>query len=142
MLRITQQRQASAAQAYYAASDYYREGQELVGSWGGIGAKLLGLEGTVSKAAFDRLCENRDPRTGTRLTQRRKAERTVGYDFTWSVPKSVSLLSALTEDPQLLDAFRQAVEETMQELETASSGTPSSRRKRCGRRPCGGGSAK
>ena len=85
---------------------------------------------------------NRDPRTGTRLTQRRKAERTVGYDVTWSVPKSVSLLSALTEDPQLLDAFRQAVEETMQELETASSGTPSSRRKRCGRRPCGGGSAK
>jgi conjugative relaxase-like TrwC/TraI family protein len=119
MLRITQQRHASAAKAYYAAknADYYLEDQELVGAWGGIGTRLLGLEGTVGKAEFDLLCENRDPRTGERLTPRRKSERTVGYDFTWSVPKSVSLLYALTEDKQLLDAFRQAVDETMRELE-------------------------
>ena len=45
---------------------------------------MLGLEGPVSKRAFNALCENRDPRTGDRLTPRTKDDRTVGYDFTWS----------------------------------------------------------
>ena len=98
MLRITQQSSSDAAKQYYASADYYAEGQELVGRWGGEAARMLGLEGPVSKRAFNALCENRDPRTGDRLTPRTKDDRTVGYDFTWSVPKSVSLLYALTED--------------------------------------------
>lgn len=117
MLRITQQSSPAAAKSYYAASDYYREGQELVGSWGGKGAERLGLEGTVGKRAFDLLCEDRDPATGKRLTPRIKDGRTVGYDFTWSVPKSVSVLYALTRDESLLGAFRSAVDETMRDIE-------------------------
>ena len=54
------------------------------------------------------LCENRDPRDGSTLKRHNKAERTVGYDFTFSVPKSVSLLYGLTEDKELLAAFRSA----------------------------------
>ena len=117
MLRITQQSSPDAARQYYASADYYAEGQELVGRWGGEGAKMLGLEGSVSKQAFNALCENRDPRTGERLTPRTKDDRTVGYDFTWSVPKSVSLLYALTEDRELLAAFRDSVRETMGDIE-------------------------
>ena len=117
MLRITQQASSDAAKQYYASADYYAEGQEVVGLWGGQGAKMLGLEGPVSKRAFNALCENRDPRTGDRLTPRTKDDRTVGYDFTFSVPKSVSLIYALTEDRDVLAAFRDSVHETMGDVE-------------------------
>ena len=117
MLRITQQASSDAAKQYYASADYYAEGQEVVGLWGGQGARMLGLEGPVSKRAFNALCENRDPRTGDRLTPRTKDDRTVGYDFTFSVPKSVSLIYALTEDRDVLAAFRDSVHETMGDIE-------------------------
>src|SRR5471030_1124235 len=117
MLRISQQDNAKGAKSYYAASDYYSEGQELVGSWGGKGASRLGLSGTVDKFSFERLCDNQDPRTGEPLTVRTRSERTVGYDFTFSVPKSVSLLYAMSGDKDIMEAFRAAVDETMREME-------------------------
>src|ERR1700734_94320 len=117
MIRITQQNSGAAAKTYYATADYYSEGQEIVGSWGGKGASLLGLSGTVDKFSFERLCDNLDPRTGEPLTVRTRSERTVGYDFTFSVPKSVSLLYALSGDQGIMDAFRGAVDESMREIE-------------------------
>ena len=117
MIRISQQDNAGAAKSYYSKADYYNEGQELVGSWGGLGASRLGLSGTVDKSSFDRLCDNLDPVTGEQLTVRSRTERTVGYDFTFSVPKSVSLLYALSGDQEILEAFRSSVDETMREME-------------------------
>ncbi len=114
---MTQQDSAKDAKRYYATADYYSEGQEIIGSWGGKGASRLGLEGTVDRFSFERLCDNRDPRTGEPLTVRTRADRTVGYDFTFSVPKSVSLLYAMSGDQGILDAFRGAVDETMREME-------------------------
>src|ERR1700720_1757151 len=118
MIRITQQECAKSAKSYYATADYYSEGQEIVGSWGGKGASRLGLEGTVDKFSFERLCDNLDPRTGEPLTVRTRSERTVGYDFTFSVPKSVSLLYAMSGDQDIMEAFRGAVDETMREIES------------------------
>jgi conjugative relaxase-like TrwC/TraI family protein len=118
MIRITQQDSAKAAASYYATADYYSEGQEIVGLWGGKGAVRLGLEGTVDKASFERLCNNLDPRTGKPLTVRTRSERTVGYDFTFSVPKSLSLLYAMSGDQGIMEAFRGAVDETMRDMET------------------------
>src|ERR1700678_1301831 len=118
MIRISQQDSAAAAKSYYSKADYYSEGQELVGSWGGKGADRLGLSGTVDRQSFERLCDNLDPKTGKQLTVRTRAERRVGYDFTFSVPKSVSLLYALSGDQDILGAFRGAVDETMREIET------------------------
>src|ERR1700675_2345156 len=117
MIRITQQDSAKNARSYYATADYYSEGQELVGCWGGKGASRLRLEGTVDKFSFERLCDTLDPRTGKPLTVRTRTERRVGYDFTFSVPKSVSLLYAMSGDQNILEAFRGAVDETMREIE-------------------------
>ena len=117
MIRISQQDSAAGAKRYYATADYYTEGQELVGSWGGKGADHLGLSGTVDRFSFERLCDNLHPQTGEPLTVRTRTERTVGYDFTFSVPKSVSLLYAMSGDQDVLGAFRSAVDETMREME-------------------------
>ncbi len=117
MIRISQQDNAGAAKSYYSTADYYSEGQEIVGHWGGKGARRLGLEGTVDKASFERLCDNLHPQTGMQLTARTRSERTVGYDFTFSVPKSVSLLYAMNGDREIIAAFRASVQETMQEME-------------------------
>src|SRR5208283_6191023 len=117
MIRVTQQGSAKDAKRYYAMADYYSEGQELVGSWGGKGAARLGLSGTVDQFSFERLCDNLDPRTGNPLTVRTRSERTVGYDFTFAVPKSVSLLYAMSGDQDILGAFRGAVDDTMREME-------------------------
>ncbi|MCA9281074.1 MAG: relaxase domain-containing protein [Phycisphaeraceae bacterium] len=111
---------AARAKSYYTTADYYIEGQEMPGVWRGKGAARLGLDGTVDRASWELLCDNRDPFTGKPLTVRRKSERRVGYDFNFHCPKSVSLLYGLTRDERILGVFRASVQETMQEIETES----------------------
>ena len=119
MLRVIVQANAGAAKSYYAGGgEYYAEGQEHAGEWGGAGARRMGLEGVVGKDAFDALCENRNPVTGERITARTKAVRRVGFDLNFHVPKSVSVVYGLTGDPAVLRTFREAVRETLAELET------------------------
>src|SRR5262249_53145172 len=117
MLRIHTSTSASSAKSYFSSADYYSEGQELVGAWRGEAAKRLGLTGEITKQDWDRMCESRDPATGKPLTVRRKANRRVGFDCTFDVPKSVSVLYGLTGDERILEAFRSAVDETMCDIE-------------------------
>ncbi|NJN47097.1 MAG: relaxase domain-containing protein, partial [Candidatus Competibacteraceae bacterium] len=117
MLRINVNVSAVGAKSYYSTSDYYSEGQELVGVWKGVGAKQLGLSGVIERNDWEALCDNKNPDTGRTLTARQKVTRRVGYDFNFHVPKSVSLLYALTQDERLLDAFRDAVDDTMHDME-------------------------
>jgi conjugative relaxase-like TrwC/TraI family protein len=118
MLRITQNAHSAGAKSYYSTADYYSEGQELTGRWRGVAARRLGLEGNVKQTEWDALCDNQHPQTGQRLTGRTDTDRTVGYDFNFHVPKSVSLLYATTRDERLLDAFREAVDATMHAMES------------------------
>ncbi len=117
MLRITQNVHAGGAKSYYSTADYYAEGQELTGRWRGAAATRLGLDGNVEKADWDALCENLHPKSHERLTARTRSDRSVGYDFNFHVPKSVSLLYSMTRDERLLDAFRDAVDGTMHDME-------------------------
>ena len=117
MLRIVQSASSGRAKSYYSSADYYTQGQELTGVWRGEGARLLGLAGEVTPLAWDRLCDNLDPRTGERLTARTDVNRRVGYDLNFHVPKSVSVLYGLTQDEQLLEAFRESIQVTMIDIE-------------------------
>ena len=121
MLRITQSASAAAAKSYYVSSldreDYYSEGQEIVGAWGGHLAEKLGLSGQVERDAFNKLCDNLNPATGESLTARTNENRRVGYDMNFHCPKSVSVLYALSGDEKILAAFRASVRETMEDLE-------------------------
>jgi conjugative relaxase-like TrwC/TraI family protein len=118
MLRITQNQHPAGAMSYYSTADYYSEGQELTGYWRGEAARRLGLSGEVRKPDWDALCQNIHPQTRQQLTPRTKSNRTVGYDFNFHVPKSVSLLYAMTKDERLLEAFRDSVQATMDVIES------------------------
>ncbi len=131
MLTIHEVTSATDAKNYYASSvspdvgtsrkHYYSEGQEKVGEWGGKLAEKLGLSGQVTKEAFDRLVDNRNPSTGERLTQRTRDNRRVGYDFTVSAPKSASILRAFAseDEAQVLDQARDtAIAGMMAEVES------------------------
>lgn len=121
MLRFHQSMSAESARSYYGAGltrgDYYSEGQEVVGAWGGKGAARLGLSGTVDPQAFNRLIDNQHPLTGDRLTARHRSVRTVGYDLNFHAPKSVSVLMAMGGDERIVEAFRTSVAETMEAIE-------------------------
>ncbi|MCZ7620171.1 MAG: relaxase domain-containing protein [Myxococcota bacterium] len=122
MLRFHASRDAAGAKAYFtqglSREDYYTEGSEVVGLWGGKAAERLGLSGEVTRETFGALCDNLHPETGERLTAAQKEDRRVAYDISFSCPKSLSLYQALTDDREILAAFEEAVEETMQDLES------------------------
>jgi conjugative relaxase-like TrwC/TraI family protein len=119
MVRVCQCKCGKAARNYYTKADYYLDRQELAGRWGGSACPLLGLPENeeVSKKPFDLLTDNRHPITGEKLTVRQKDNRTPGYDINFHVSKSVSLLYAMTGDPDILDSFRWAVDQTMRSME-------------------------
>src|SRR6266404_2976051 len=125
-------------------SDYYTKD---VGTWGGKGAEILGLKDNVERKDFVALANNEvpgtlgkrltarmnkvrledvidkktgvpaiDPETGT-VKKREVSNRRAGYDFTFSVPKSVSLYLAVNEDKVVEQMITEAVDETMAAIE-------------------------
>jgi conjugative relaxase-like TrwC/TraI family protein len=120
------------AQNYFAehlaVGDYYQEGQKVAGEWFGLGARSLGLNGRIREADFLVLCENQNPQTGDCLTQRTNsireqdgttaANRRIFYDFTFSPPKSVSLLALVAGDQRIVEAHSRAIQFALGEFES------------------------
>jgi conjugative relaxase-like TrwC/TraI family protein len=113
---------------HLCVGDYYDEGQRVAGQWIGAGAEQLGLSGKVRADDFLRLCENQHPKTGETLTQRlntvrmndgkEAVNRRVFYDFTFSPPKSVSIVALAGADERIVAAHDHAVWSALRELET------------------------
>ena len=132
MLTAKTQYNLTNAREYFeehlCVGDYYDEGQRVSGQWIGTGAEQLGLAGKVRADDFLRLCENQHPATGETLTQRMNTvrmdegkeavNRRVFYDFTFSPPKSVSIVALAGGDERIVAAHHQAVWAAMRELET------------------------
>lgn len=74
--------------------DYYAS--EGAGRWSGAGAAELGLTGQVSAEDFRRIAEGRN-RVGADLVRGAGESHRVGWDCTFSAPKSVSVAWALAE---------------------------------------------
>ncbi len=130
MLTPKAQLNLKSAKEYFrehlCVGDYYSVEQTIAGEWFGVGAEKLGLDGTVNEKAFLALCEGLHPQTGEKLTQRKNtvrnedgkvaANRRVFYDFTFSPPKSVSVV-ALYQDVRIIELHNCAVRLAMAELE-------------------------
>jgi conjugative relaxase-like TrwC/TraI family protein len=113
---------------HLCVGEYYDEGQRVAGQWFGLGAERLGLTSRVGAEAFLRLCENRHPASGEKLTQRLNstrmdeasdstANRRIFYDFTFSPPKSVSVAAMVGADDRILEAHAHAVRSALKEFE-------------------------
>ena len=112
---------------HLCVGDYYDEGQRVSGEWFGVGAGRLALVGKVHAEDFLRLCENQHSVSGETLTERMKttrieegktvANRRVFYDFTFSPPKSVSLLAFLGSDDRVFAAHERALRSALQEFQ-------------------------
>lgn len=89
---------SSGQQGYYldlAREDYYLNGGEPPGVWHGQGAGDLGLSGIVDGEALTRLFEGFHPTDDRTLIQQQHyqdRDNRPGWDFTFSAPKSVSVL--------------------------------------------------
>jgi conjugative relaxase-like TrwC/TraI family protein len=111
---------ATYLSAHLSANDYFCEGDSIVGTWRGLGAKMLGIEGNVigpKDPAFENLRLNRHPQTGERLTERTAQDRVAFFDFQLSAPKSVSLLAVTFADLRLREAHESAAREAFTFLE-------------------------
>lgn len=107
---------AGGAATYFASDNYYTAEQaEMTSGWAGEGAKLAGLEGTVEAAVFEKVLNGQLP-NGRQVGE--PETRDHGRDFTFSMPKSASLLAYVSGDKRILAAHMEAVKETMAWVES------------------------
>ncbi len=78
--------------------DYYLDPDEPAGRWWGSGVDALGLAGEVQGDQLRSLLAGEDPATGWPLGRSFGERSARGFDATFSAPKSVSALWALTPD--------------------------------------------
>ncbi|WP_316185808.1 MULTISPECIES: MobF family relaxase [unclassified Bradyrhizobium] len=119
---------AASASRYYGhlqRDDYYSRDGDPPGRWAGRGAERLSLDGPVTRTEFDAALRGIDPKTGERLAQLggRGREHAAGWDMTFSAPKSVSVLWALSDAPErqiIAQAHRSAVLSATAQLEATA----------------------
>jgi conjugative relaxase-like TrwC/TraI family protein len=101
--------------------DYYLDPDEPPGRWWGSGRHALGLDGTVAGGDLRALLEGAHPQTGSPLGRRFGDRSARAFDATFSAPKSVSVLWALTPDPwvraEVLAAHDAAVDAALEWFE-------------------------
>ena len=111
MLSVAGVRSASGAANYFAKDDYYTvEGSSEISLWAGEGSEDLGLSGGVSKDAFEGVLNGILP-SGEAVAQ--VENRRAGYDLTFSMPKSASIMAYVAGDKRVLEANMAAVKQTM-----------------------------
>jgi conjugative relaxase-like TrwC/TraI family protein len=94
--------------------DYYLDPDEPPGRWWGEGRAGLGVDGVVTGVELGAVLEGRHPSSGAVLGRSFGERSARGFDATFSAPKSVSVLWALSPDAwvraEVLAAHDRAVE--------------------------------
>lgn len=112
MLSVANVRTAGGAAKYFAADNYYtRADADRSGAWFGKGADKLGLSGEVDPKLFEAVLKGFLP-DGSRVGSDGREHR-AGTDLTFSMPKSWSLLALVGGDKRILEAYTEAVKETL-----------------------------
>jgi conjugative relaxase-like TrwC/TraI family protein len=100
---------------------YYTESPDPPGRWWGTGCDAVGLAGDVDPEQLERMLQAEHPHDGRRLGRGFGEPSARAYDATFSAPKSVSLLWALSPDEdvrtEVVAAHDAAVEVTLGWLE-------------------------
>jgi Ti-type conjugative transfer relaxase TraA len=113
----------SALAAYYeslARDDYYENGGEPPGIWHGQLAAGLALHGKVRPGQLAAAFQGCHPITGEALAKNAGSAHKAGWDLTFSAPKSVSLVWALSSDEhqaEIAAAHEAAVARTIAYME-------------------------
>lgn len=97
-----------------SAREYYEHGS-IGGKWAGTLAVELGLEGVAAGDDVEAVLQRIHPQTGQKLAQRVQVDERLGFDFTFSAPKSVSVM--WTRDKRIAEAFEKAASLALAELE-------------------------
>ncbi|GMU82453.1 MAG: hypothetical protein AMXMBFR47_23240 [Planctomycetota bacterium] len=95
--------------SYYSGmgrEDYYVAGGEPPGTWHGEASEALGLRGIVTASALEALFAGFGTNGKPLVQNAGKSDHQVGWDLTFSAPKSFSILWGTTTN----DAFRQRLE--------------------------------
>jgi len=107
MFFVSAVRSAGGAANYFAKDNYYTQEQSSEwSSWGGKGATALSLSGPVDKGNFEALLNSVLP-DGAVVNEHEN--RRAGYDLTFSMPKSASVLAYVGGDDRILEANKSAV---------------------------------
>jgi len=115
MLSVAAVRSASGAANYFAKDNYYTlEGSSEMSVWAGSGSEELGLTGEVAKESFEAALNGILP-DGEAVAQ--VDNRRAGYDLTFSMPKSASVMAYVAGDKRVLGANMAAVQKTMSWVE-------------------------
>ena len=126
MLSLSKPLRGSASADYYlkaAQQEYYTKSLGPPGQWFGRGAAELGLHGKVEVAQLRNVFDGKSPDGAQQLVQEQKwkeRERQCGWDMTFSAPKSVSVLWAMSDAEtraKIESTHRSAVEKAVSFLE-------------------------
>jgi conjugative relaxase-like TrwC/TraI family protein len=115
---------AGGAAHYFESTDDYYSKEGHRGTWQGEGAARLGLAGGVERDVFKNLLEGKLPDgtiARTKMPKKQKdgkvSEERLGIDFTFSAPKSVSIVALINGDERLVKAHDDAVSAALKLLE-------------------------
>ena len=128
VVSIGQVASPSQGVTYYERDGYYAKDDpehREASAWTGLGAKALGLEGSVDPEQFRSVLAGQVP-DGPRLGKRERDGRIVhrpGRDLTFSAPKSVSLAALIGGDRRIVAAHDLAVKRTLRWVERNAAET-------------------
>jgi conjugative relaxase-like TrwC/TraI family protein len=107
-------------EVHMASCDYLTEEGHAEMVWVGQGAEQLGLSGQVGKEDFRKLCESRHPETNVRLGVIDRQVKRTCYFAQISPPKDVSVAYLVGGDERIGRWWREAVAETVKEIESVT----------------------